>query len=361
MPQSWDDRYHWQSRKRDWDRSRGRRSRRRKKPLSPEEQALREARIRADRKIGFIRHLVCYFFVVLFLMFVTRSAFVAGIVGLSWGIGLSLHFFQALVAPQLRKKWIQSEVNREVTREVQRSVVRERRVLADEKTRSLEELSASIAHEIRNPITAAKSLVQQMGEDPSSSENVEYADVALQELDRVERSISHLLRYAREEDMKVRSVCLSEVVEGALETLKDRIERSGAVIHREFDAPGEMDGDPDKLRRVFINLVGNALDALDDSATEGARVEISVGESLSGAEVWARVRDNGPGMDAETQKKVFTPFFTSKETGTGLGLPIVRKLVGAHGGTIELTSSPEGGTEFVLIFPKQAESRGVTQ
>jgi signal transduction histidine kinase len=314
--------------------------------------------MRADRKLSFIRHFVCYAFVVVFLLFVTRSPFVAGIVGLSWGIGLSMHFFQALVAPQLRRRWVQSEVEREVTREVHRSVSRERRQRADEKTRSLEELSASIAHEIRNPITAAKSLVQQMGEDPRSAENVEYADVALEELDRVEKSISHLLRYAREEDLQVRSVRLSETVDSALENLTERIASTGVQIHKDFDHAGELDGDADKLRRVFINLIGNALDALELSDTPNPRIDVTVGESLSGAEVWARVRDNGPGMDAETQQKVFTPFFTSKETGTGLGLPIVRKLVEAHGGTIELTSSPDDGTEFVLIFPKQAESRG---
>ncbi len=359
MPHSWDDRHNWESHKRPRGRGRQRRGRRRRE-LSREEQALREARQRADRKLAFIRHFVCYFFTVVFLMFVTRSAFVAGIVGLSWGIGLSMHFFQALVAPELRRKWIAHEVDRGVSRELQRSVVRQRLALADEKVRSLEELSASIAHEIRNPITAAKSLVQQMGEDPGSGENVEYAEVALQELDRVERSISHLLRYAREEDLQVRTVRLSEVVDSALDTLQERLSGSPVEVHKDFDGEGEMDGDGDKLRRVFINLVGNALDALEEADTANAKIEIAVGESLSGAEVWARVRDNGPGMDAETQKKIFTPFFTSKETGTGLGLSIVRKLVDAHGGTIDVTSSPDEGTEFVLVFPKQAEGRGAT-
>ncbi len=362
MPHSWDGRYRWETRTRDWKRRGPRRQRRRlRRELTPEEQALREARRRADRKLAFIRHFVAYFFVVLFLLFITRSAFVAGIVGLSWGIGLSLHFFQALVAPELRRKWIRHEVDREVSREVHRSVSRERRALTDEKSRSLEELSASIAHEIRNPITAAKSLVQQMGEDPASSENVEYADVALQELDRVERSISHLLRYAREEDMRVRSLRLSEVAESALESLQERIAGSDVEVCRDFDAEGEMDGDAEQLRRVFINLVGNALDALRDAETAKGRIDVAVGESLSGAEVWARVRDNGPGMDAELQEKIFTPFFTSKETGTGLGLSIVRKLVEAHGGSIDVHSSPEDGTEFVLVFPKQADRQGVTQ
>ena len=155
-----------------------RRSRRRGRELTPEEEAHRVA----EHKIKFFQHLVSYIFVIVFLLFVTKSAFVATVVGLGWGIGLASHAFQVIIAPGLRKKWVRVEVERQVAR----SVSRQRIVLEDEKLRSLEELSASIAHEIRNPITAAKSLVQQLGEDPGSAENVEYANIALQELDRVE-------------------------------------------------------------------------------------------------------------------------------------------------------------------------------
>ena len=120
------------------------------------------------------------------------------------------------------------------------TVSQERRALEGQQRRSLEELSASIAHEIRNPITAAKSLLQQMGEDPASSENVEYARVALEELDRVERSISHLLRYAREEDMAVEPIRLSEVLEGAVESFRERLAKSGVEVRPTLDADGEI-------------------------------------------------------------------------------------------------------------------------
>ncbi len=347
----------------DWDKGgrfetrphRRRRRRVRTRPeVTPEEKAYQEARRRADRKLSFVRHFVCYAFTLAFLLVVTRGVFAPAIVGLSWGIGISMHFFQAIVAPELRRKWIQSEVQREV----RRTVTRHRRELSGEKTRSLEQLSASIAHEIRNPITAAKSLVQQMGEDPGSSENVEYAAVALEELDRVERSISHLLRFAREEDVEIKTTRLEEVVAGALETLRDRVQKAGVEVESKVDAPGEMEGDPDKLRRVFINLIGNALDALTEAGISRPRIDLGVGENLGGTEVWASVRDNGPGIDPERQDKIFTPFYTSRAEGTGLGLAITRKLVEAHGGTIELSSSPEKGTEFLLSFPKTQNGGG---
>ncbi len=339
---------------RDAERER-RRARRRGRELSPEEETYLEARRTAERKIRFFQHLISYSFVVLFLAFINFRT--AVIVALAWGIGLASHFFQAIVAPDLRRKWVRSEVERQVSR----SVSRQRVALEDEKLRSLEELSASIAHEIRNPITAAKSLVQQLGEDPGSAENVEYAQIALHELDRVERSISHLLRYAREEEMHPQQMKLVDAAESALESLRERCENAGVKVQRDFDVPGEMVGDAEQLRRVFINLIGNALDAFVEARTTSPVLELAIGENLGGNEVWTRVRDNGPGMDAETQARIFKPFFTSKANGTGLGLAITRKLVDAHGGEIELHSAPGQGSEFTLHFPKQAQSPEVSR
>jgi signal transduction histidine kinase len=330
---------------------RGRR-RMRTSELTEEERAYRAAERRANAKIGFFRHLIVYSFVIAFMLFVARSGTAAAIIGLGWGIGLASHFFGAIVAPNLRQRWIHDEVQREV----QRTHTRQRRALEGEKARSLEELSASIAHEIRNPITAAKSLVQQMGEDPASRDNVEYAAVALEELERVERSISHLLRYAREEDIQLRSMRLASAVESALAAVAERTAKLGVEVRSDLASDVEIDGDPEKLPRVFINLIGNALDAFEQGRTPQPRLELAVGASLAGTEVWARVRDNGPGMSPETQAKVFRPFYTEKTNGTGLGLAITRKLVDAHGGTIELESTPGQGSEFVLVFPRTGTS-----
>jgi two-component system sensor histidine kinase HydH len=236
------------------------------------------------------------------------------------------------------------------------TVHQERRVLKTEHNRSVEELTASIAHEIRNPITAAKSLVQQMGEDPRAGENIEYAKVALEELDRVEKSVSHLLKFAREEEVRVSDMTMSDVIEAALDTFQDRIVALDVEILKDLDSRGAMRGDPEKLRRVIINLFSNALDALEQSATVGPRVEIQAGENLAGTEVWVRIRDNGPGMEPEKVEKIFKPFYTSKSNGTGLGLAITKKLVDAHGGSIEAVSQPGQGAEFVLTFPKAGPS-----
>jgi signal transduction histidine kinase len=335
------------SRPRSRSRSRSR-PRSRRKPLTEQQKVYQAARRRANRKLSFISHFVAYAAVCIFLMFIAgfRPAF---IVALSWGLGIGFHYFFAMVAPELRHRMIE----REVHREVEVNVSRERRTIEERNARQIEQLSASIAHEIRNPITAAKSLVQQMGEDPNSDESVGYANVALEELDRVERSISHLLRFAREEDVQMGEIRLKEVALSALEAFRERLDRGDIRVVDSIDTDCAMRGDAEKLRRVLINLIANALDAFDEGKTTDPAIEVAAGENLAGTEVWMRVRDNGPGMDPVTLDRIFNPFFTSKSTGTGLGLAISKKVVDAHGGSIEVDSGDGRGTEFVVTFPKR--------
>jgi signal transduction histidine kinase len=331
-------------------RGRGRHPRRQRTPEEIEQRRLyRQARRRAALKLSFVTHFVVYAAVVFMLIFVAGPS-AAFYTAFGWGVFVVLHYFLALVAPRLQRRFVADEVSRQIDH----SATRERRSLEDRHARSLEQLSASIAHEIRNPITAAKSLVQQMGEDPASRENVEYASVALEELDRVERSISHLLRFARDEELRVGELSLSEVFDSALETFRDRLGRQGVEVRRDLDSDGRMEGDAEKLRRVLINLVGNALDALESDGTADPHVEVSVGENLAGTEVWARVRDNGPGIPPEAISEIFSPFYTSKATGNGLGLAISKKVAEAHGGSIEAESVFGSGSEFIVTLPKRA-------
>jgi signal transduction histidine kinase len=320
--------------------------------LNDDERAYAEARRVAEEKVRlwgkFWRTAIV---VVPLMVFVPWLAVICLFFG---GIDLAKRAYKIYYEPRLRERFI----GEEVTKRVQHSVHVERASLEGEHARSLEKLSASIAHEIRNPITAAKSLVQQMGEDPTGGDNVEYAQVALQELERVERSISHLLRYAREEEMRPVTVRMADVLDSALETFRDRSAREEVEIVRHFDCEGVLNGDAEKLRRVAINLIGNAMDSLVDAGVDKPRIEVSLGENLAGTEVWVRIADNGQGIDPELCEKIFNPFYTSKEHGTGLGLPITKKLVEAHGGTVEVTSSPGQGAEFVLTFPKQSTSAG---
>ncbi|MGH0033978.1 MAG: ATP-binding protein [Myxococcota bacterium] len=317
--------------------------------LTEDERTYLEARNAAELKVGLYREAVKVGLPAFFISFIPGvGPFIAAIILIFGGIKLGRRFYSAFVEPGLRRRIVEDEVQKRIKTTVQS----ERQQLEGQHARTLEELSASIAHEIRNPITAAKSLVQQMEEEPSADDNVEYARVALGELERVERSISHLLKYAREEDLRKNPIAMSEVLDSALETFRDRSARSGVEIVRQFDSDGALKGDAEKLRRVFINLVGNAIDALEEARVEAPRIEVALGENLAGTAVWVRIRDNGPGIDDETAHKIFNPFYTSKEGGTGLGLAITKKLVDAHAGEIELESERGVGTTFTLTFPR---------
>jgi len=318
--------------------------------LTDEERALAEARAAAEEKVALYREAAKLAIVAVPLLIFFFP--VGVVVSFFWGVKLARRAYRIFYEPQLRERLIGDEVRKRV----RTSVTEERRHLEGEHARSLEKLSASIAHEIRNPITAAKSLVQQMGEEPTASDNVEYARVALQELDRVERSISHLLRYAREEEMRTSPLHMADVLDSAIETFRERALRAGVEIARQFDSSGAMQGDAEQLRRVVINLLGNAMDAVIAADREKPRIGVAMGENLAGTVVWVRIEDNGLGMDDEQRDRVFNPFFTSKEHGTGLGLAIVKRIVEAHGGTIELTSRPGTGTEFVLSFHKGGQA-----
>ncbi|MFI5318390.1 MAG: sensor histidine kinase [Myxococcota bacterium] len=321
--------------------------------LTPEQRALRDAKRAADARIGFLIHGTIYALVIFGILI--SGGFVAALTtAIFWGIGVASHFIAAIAGPELRKRWIEQQVAPRVVTETQQ----QRRDLEGEQARRVQRLSASLAHEIRNPITAAKSLVQQMGEDPAAAENVNYAQVALQELERVERSIAHLLKFAREEELKLASARLDEIVISALATLRDRMRDLGVKLETDTAGAGALTCDAEQLRRVVINLATNALDALRDAKTPAPRLRVAVGENLAGTEAWLSVRDNGPGIPAEHLPRLFDPFFTAKDGGTGLGLALAKKIVDAHGGTIETKSEPAHGAEFVVTLPKSRPSAG---
>ncbi len=316
-----------------------------------EQEILRRARRRARVEVGFYTHLMCYLGVIAFLALINIMTsgypwFMWPTIG--WGIGLFSHYMAVFGARLVRERYFEPAVAREVRRETT--------VIHAEKQGSIDELSASIAHEIRNPIAAAKSLVQQMGEDPTSVGNVEYAKVALDELDRVERRISHLLKFAKEEDYTFAPVNLANVVDSALTQMRAKVNTAGIQIARNYIGGPTVVADGEKLRQVFTNIIDNASDALE-GVTEGRRIELFIDSNTNGAangrapHAVVRVRDNGAGIPADKIDRIFNPFFTTKEKGTGLGMAISKKIIEAHDGSIDVVSEQGRGTEFVVSLP----------
>lgn len=317
-------------------------------PNSPEEterQMLRVARRRANAEVGFYMHLLSYLGVMAFLAFINLMTtsypwFLWPVMG--WGIGLFSHYMAVFGSRAVRERYFEPAIEREVRRQ--------KTALQTEKQASIEELSATVAHEIRNPIAAAKSLVQQMGEDPASLENVEYGRVALEELDRVERRISHLLKYAKEEDYTFAPVNLAAVVDAALTQMRAKLDAAHIQVVRKYISGPTLIADTNKLKQVFVNILDNATDALEAVAEE-RRIEVSIENGAKQATV--RLRDNGVGIPTDKIDRIFSPLFTTKEKGTGLGMAISKKTVEAHEGEINVVSEAGRGAEFIVRLPIQ--------
>jgi signal transduction histidine kinase len=311
-----------------------------------DEAILRRARRRAAAEVGFYAHLQSYLGVIAFLALINVFTtwypwFLWPAIG--WGVGLFAHYMAVFGSQRLKERYFDPAVEREVRRE--------KEAMHTEKQADISDLTSTIAHEIRNPIAAAKSLVQQMGEDPASVENVEYAKVAIDELDRVERRISHLLRYAKEEDYRFERVNLASVVDASLVQMKAKLDAARVAAVRNYIGGPTVQADAEKLRSVFVNILDNAIDAFDGVA-EGRRIDLFI--ENGGRQALVRVRDNGAGIPPDRLDRIFNPFFTTKEKGTGLGMAIAKKIVEAHTGTIDARSVVGSGTEFQVTLPLPA-------
>ena len=311
--------------------------------VATEEEIHRRARRRAAAEVAFYAHLQSYLGVIAFLALINVFTtwypwFLWPAIG--WGAGLFAHYMAVFGSRRLKERYFDPAVEREVRRE--------KEVMHTEKQADISDLTSTIAHEIRNPIAAAKSLVQQMGEDPASVENVEYAKVAIDELDRVERRISHLLKYAKEEDYRLERVNLAAVVDASLTQMKAKLDAARVAAVRNYITGPTVQADAEKLRGVFVNILDNAIDAFDGVA-EGRRIELFI--ENGGRQATVRIRDNGAGIPPEKLDRIFNPFFTTKEKGTGLGMAIAKKVVEAHTGTIDARSAVGRGTEFQVTLP----------
>jgi signal transduction histidine kinase len=231
---------------------------------------------------------------------------------------------------------------------IQAKIALEREMQHREKLAAIGQLAATVAHEIRNPITGAKCLLQQVEDELSgSAQGKEYVHLALEDLERVEQSVSQLLTFARKEEFHFSEVDMVELVKLTAQRFAPEARRPEPLVRVQERPPLQATVDEEKIRRVLVNLLTNAADA----ANGNGLVEVEV--SASGPVVEIRVSDNGRGLSLEEQERIFEPFFTTKEKGTGLGLAIAKKIVEGHGGRITVASTPGRGTTFTVTLPRQ--------
>jgi signal transduction histidine kinase len=217
---------------------------------------------------------------------------------------------------------------------------------------ALGQLTGTVSHELRNPLGALRSSIAAIrriasGETPAMHRLVEIADRSVTRCDEL---ISDLLEYSRVRVLHREETDLDAWLTGVLDeiALPETVELS-----RDLACDRALSIDPERLRRVVINVVENACQAMtagdDRDHARTGRLAISTRISETRAEL--RVADTGPGMDEETRQKIFEPLYSTKAFGVGLGLTVVRQIMEQHGGGVEIANIPGKGTEVVLWLP----------
>ena len=209
------------------------------------------------------------------------------------------------------------------------------------------ELTAGVAHEIRNPLGVIRATVQLLEDAKGDATRIhESVEVVKQEIDRLDRVIKALLDFGRPSKPTLVHTDLNEVLSDVVLFTSRFAKQADVRIVETFDEvlPPVL-GDPDQLKQVFLNLVTNAVQAM-----EGSGGTITIETRAAGEYVHVSVADTGPGIPASDLTKVFDPFFTKRAEGTGLGLTIVHRIIDEHEGHIEVESGP-AGTVFNVTLP----------
>jgi two-component system, NtrC family, sensor histidine kinase HydH len=214
-----------------------------------------------------------------------------------------------------------------------------------ERLKSLGEMAAGMAHEVKNPLAAIRSSAQILGERVSGKE-AEFAHIVVSEVDRLNQVVNEFLDYARPAPLKREPVLLSSLLDSCIELLAPVIAQAGAKVDKAYpEAERKVNADPNQLRQVFLNLILNAVQAM----RAGGRMTLGVRQESGSTRVV--VRDTGPGIPSDKLRQVFEPFYSTKPGGTGLGLPIAQRIVAEHGGRLKIESTPAEGTTATVILP----------
>lgn len=272
--------------------------------------------------------------------------------------GLDREVGRVELAPSEDLPGLQQQVDRvssrirQIVDELQEA--RREAMLAD-RLAAVGEMAAGVAHELRNPLTSVKLLIQTAADGPAGqSLSSEHLHVVLEQVIRMERTIQGLLDFARPPRMQKVVHDLRETLRRALNLVEGYAKQQEVVVQQECPtAPVMVEGDPEQLHQVFVNLVLNAVEAMPD----GGELRITT-RPVEKPSPLARVSfcDNGTGIQESVLERIFEPFVTSKESGTGLGLAISRRILEQHNGRLTAANRKPCGAVFVVELPLSKNS-----
>lgn len=231
---------------------------------------------------------------------------------------------------------------------VQRLQESQKSILRAEQMTAIGQLAAGLAHEIRNPLTAMRTLIQIAKQDGARS--LDDRDVAVldEECNRLNDLVQSFLDFARPPRLTQKPIKPAEAIERTVLLTKSRADRQHVTILVHLPMTEvTIVADPQQLQQVMLNLVINAIEA----QPAGGRVDVDLRREPNESTIMIQVADQGAGIPADVLPRIFEPFFSTRESGTGIGLAVCQRIIEDHGGTITAENRPEGGAMFTVRLP----------
>ncbi len=219
-----------------------------------------------------------------------------------------------------------------------------------ERLKAIGDLASGVAHEIRNPLNALRLSLGKLS-TVGKGERDTLLEIIGEEIERIEKSIEDFLNFTKPFKLSLSRVNLNHIINDTVALMEEKALRTSIVIKKELEVLPAIKGDEDALRKVFMNIIRNSIDA----SREGGAITINAG--LAGGKVQVAIRDTGIGIAPEDLKRIFDPYFSKKRGGTGLGMSIAKRIMEGHEGNISIESEIGRGTVVKLVFPP-AESQG---
>lgn len=221
-----------------------------------------------------------------------------------------------------------------------------------ERITAMGELAAGVAHEIRNPLNSISTIIQQLDRDfepvSDSDDYHELAQIVVSEVKRIDRTVQNFLQFTSPSSLNLQAFYLRDLLHQIEVQFSRLLTQSDITLSIKTDWDGRVTWDLEKMKQVFVNLIKNAIDAMD--SRENAAISIQTRKTTAEA-IEIVVADSGPGIPEDIIKRIFNLYFTTKSSGTGIGLSIVQKIIDMHGGTIQVHSEKNNGTRFTITLP----------
>ncbi len=223
----------------------------------------------------------------------------------------------------------------------------EKRLRQSEKMAAIGQLAAGIAHEIRNPLAGISGSIQLMQADSSDpQQTAKLMGIVSKEIDRLNNLITEFLDFAKPEAPMEDQIDVGQLLQDTAQFVQNDSKQPNLEVEFMLEKGVKILGNRDKLRQVFLNIIVNAIQAMD--SLENPKLRLTVRKS--GKFVFVDIKDSGVGMSDELKERIFEPFHTTKHKGTGLGLAITHSIIEAHGAEVHVESEVGEGTEFRLQF-----------